>query len=66
MALRFQEMAVMILAELSEDGSVEEEPLEVQTYARKSVEILDISMRNFVTMEIMPTMMGATLIAFSK
>jgi hypothetical protein len=66
MALKSQEMAVMILAELSEDGSVEEDLLLVQIFARKSVEISDISMRNFVTMEITPTMMGATLIAFSK
>jgi hypothetical protein len=66
MALRFQEMAVMILVELREDGNVEEEPLDRQIFAQKSVEISDISMRNFVTMEIMPIMMGAMLIAFSK
>jgi hypothetical protein len=66
MALRFQEMAVTILAESSEDGSAEEEPLAVLTFARKSVEIPGISMRNFVTTGITRTMTGATLIAFLK
>jgi hypothetical protein len=45
---------------------VEEALLEVQTFARKSVEISDISMRNFVMMGITSPVMGVMLIASSN